>query len=65
MRHEVFFTMTGPELKQLDMGAPRNLKQIPEIKFDTDQEMAAGVLKRRNLSGLVCKHSTFLLYDTF
>lgn len=39
MRHEVYATMTGAELKQLDVGAAEGLKQVPEVGMDTEEEM--------------------------
>lgn len=39
MRHEVYSSMNGAELKHLDVGATENLKQLPEVGLDTEQEM--------------------------
>ncbi|KAH6924087.1 hypothetical protein HPB50_011258 [Hyalomma asiaticum] len=41
MRHNAYSSLNGAQLKQLDVGAPENLKQMPEIGLDTEEEMQA------------------------
>ncbi|CAN8020786.1 unnamed protein product, partial [Ixodes persulcatus] len=41
MRHEAYSSLTGLELKRLDVAAVKGLKQVPEMGLDTEQEMAS------------------------
>ncbi|KAG0421112.1 hypothetical protein HPB47_002989 [Ixodes persulcatus] len=41
MRHEAYSSLTGLELKRLDVAAVQGLKQVPEMGLDTEQEMAS------------------------
>uniref|UniRef100_L7M0A4 HAT C-terminal dimerisation domain-containing protein n=1 Tax=Rhipicephalus pulchellus TaxID=72859 RepID=L7M0A4_RHIPC len=39
MRHDAYSSLNGAQLKQLDVGATENLRQMPEIGLDTEEEM--------------------------
>lgn len=41
VRHEVYASLSGSELKRLDVGAATGLKKATEIGLDTEREMKA------------------------
>lgn len=50
VRHEVYASLSGSELRRLDVGAAAGLKQAPEIGLYTERERDLGLGSTRKES---------------